>query len=116
RMEHGFLVGLFPEGTRSETGEVGPFKPGFVALVRRSKLPIYPVGIAGGFQALGKGSWFLKPTRVRLVFGPPITLEDLARFDSREKDEELIEFVRSRVIDCYQKAESWRIERIDPQA
>lgn len=109
RMQHGFLVGVFPEGTRTETGDVGPFKPGFVALVRRAKLPVYPVGIAGGFQALGRKNWFLKPARVRVVVGEPITLEELDRFASRDQDQELIEFVRQRVIGCYAEAEAWRI-------
>src|SRR5258708_14071650 len=63
RLEDGFLVGLFPEGTRSADGTLGIFKPGFAALVRRTNLPIYPVGIAGAQRALGRGSLFLKPHR-----------------------------------------------------
>ena len=119
RMQHGYLVGLFPEGTRTETGEVGPFKPGFVALIRRAKLPVYPVGIAGAFQALGRKSWFLKPTRVRVVVGEPISVEELAQFAGRDKDDALIEFVRSRVIECYTQAEAWRTgatQASDPDA
>ena len=108
RMQHGFLVGVFPEGTRTETGEVGPFKPGFVALIRRAKLPVYPVGIAGAFQAMGKGSWFLMPARVRVVVGEPISVEELAQFEGRDKDQALIELVRSRVVECYREAEAWR--------
>jgi 1-acyl-sn-glycerol-3-phosphate acyltransferase len=108
RMEHGFLVGMFPEGTRTETGIVGPFKPGFVALVRRAKLPVYPVGIAGAFQALGRNSWFLKPARVRVVFGQPILPEEIAQFAGRDQDQALIEFVRSRIVECYEQAEAWR--------
>ncbi|MEK6262639.1 MAG: lysophospholipid acyltransferase family protein [Planctomycetota bacterium] len=108
RMQHGFLVGVFPEGTRTETGEVGPFKPGFVALIRRAKLPVYPVGIAGAFQAMGKGSWFMKPARVRIVVGEPISVEELAQFGGRDKDDALIELVRSRIVECYVQAEAWR--------
>jgi 1-acyl-sn-glycerol-3-phosphate acyltransferase len=108
RMQHGYLVGIFPEGTRTETGEVGEFKPGFVAMVRRSKLPVYPVGIAGGFQALGRKSWFLKPTRVRVVVGEPISVQELEQFAGRDQDQALIDFVRSRVIECYRAAEQWR--------
>ena len=48
RMERGFLVGMFPEGTRTNDGQLGEFKPGFVALVRRARVPIVPVGIAVG--------------------------------------------------------------------
>ena len=109
RMQHGYLVGVFPEGTRTETGEVGLFKPGFVALVRRAKLPVYPVGIAGGFQALGRKSWFLKPGRVRVVVGEPITLEELEQFASRDQDQALIDHVRRRIVECYEQAEAWRI-------
>ncbi len=109
RMQHGYLVGVFPEGTRTETGEVGPFKPGFVALIRRSKQPVYPVGIAGGFQALGRKSWFLRPTRVRVVMGEPITPEQLEQYSGRDQDQALIDFVRGRVIACYQEAEDWRL-------
>ena len=111
RMQHGFLVGVFPEGTRTETGDVGPFKPGFVALVRRAKLPVYPVGIAGGFQALGRKSWFLKPARVRVVVGEPISVEDLERFSSRDQDQALIDFVRARIVECYERADAWRVGR-----
>ena len=108
RMQHGYLVGLFPEGTRTETGEVGPFKPGFVALIRRAKLSVYPVGISGAFQAMGRGSWFMKPARVRIVVGEPISVEELAQFAGRDKDDALIELVRSRIVECYEQAEAWR--------
>ncbi len=47
RMEHGFLVGIFPEGTRSDDGALGELKPGFLALVRRAGVPVIPVGVAG---------------------------------------------------------------------
>ncbi|MCY2963479.1 MAG: lysophospholipid acyltransferase family protein [Planctomycetota bacterium] len=54
RMEQGFLVGVFPEGTRSADGRLGEIKPGFAALIRRTATPIYPVGIAGANKALGR--------------------------------------------------------------
>lgn len=109
RMQHGFLVGMFPEGTRTETGAMGDLKPGFVALIRRAKVPVYPVGIAGGFQALGRRSWFLRPTRVRVVVGAPITVGELEQFAGRDQDPALIEFVRKRIADCFEEAEAWRI-------
>ena len=108
RMNHGFLVGIFPEGTRTESGEIGELKPGFAAIVRRAKHPVYPVGIAGAYQALPIRSWFLKPTRVRVVFGRPISVEELERYSSRDMDSALIELVRSRIVACCQAAETWR--------
>lgn len=109
RAERGFLCGMFPEGTRSETGELAEFKPGFIALARRMELPIYPVGIAGTHLALGRGSFFLKPYRVRVVFGPPIMPHEIAELKVRGREQELVDFVRNRVLACQLEAETWRL-------
>lgn len=55
-LKTGNSVYLFPEGTRSETGEVRYFKPGAFALAKRLKLPILPIAINGSKDALPKGS------------------------------------------------------------
>lgn len=109
RAEFGFLCGVFPEGTRSETGEMGEFKPGFIALARRLELPIYPVGIAGTHLALGRHSCLLKPYRVRVVFGAPILPAEIAELKARGREQELVEFVRNRVAACQREAETWRL-------
>lgn len=107
RLELGFLVGIFPEGTRSIDGSLGTFKPGFAALVRRTELPIYPVGIAGAYRAFGKGSLFLKPRRVCIVFGDPFPAQTIAALKQRGREAELVEAVRSRIAECQQAAEDW---------
>ena len=108
RLHDGWLVGIFPEGTRSPTGEIGEIKPGFGAVIRRAKLPVYPVGISGAYHALPLGGRFLKPSRVRVVFGRPITVEDLAKYSSREQEAELLELVRNRIAECTAVADEWR--------
>ena len=108
KLQHGFLVGIFPEGTRTLTGELGEVKPGFAAIIRRAKRPIYPVGIAGAYQALPYGGWFLKPTRVRVVFGDPITVEELESFSNRDQDGALCALVQTRIAACCDAAELWR--------
>lgn len=108
RIEHGFLVGVFPEGTRTHNGEIGPFKPGFISLIRRAQSTVYPVGIAGANLALPRRGWFLKPENVRVVFGEPITLEELQPLLKKGNEERLLSFIRDRVVACQQQAESWR--------
>jgi len=107
RMHLGFLVGVFPEGTRSADGQVGEFKPGFAALVRRMDVPLYPVGIAGANRALGRGKIFLRPHRVCVVFGEPISTAEIAELSVKGREAELIETVRGRVIACQREAEEW---------
>jgi 1-acyl-sn-glycerol-3-phosphate acyltransferase len=107
RLEEGFLVGVFPEGTRSKDGSMGVLKPGFAALVRRTELPIYPVGIAGANRALGRGSLLLKPHSVRVVFGNPLPAEKIAELKQRGREAELVETVRAHIAACQLEAEDW---------
>ncbi len=108
RMEHGFLVGMFPEGTRSHDGRVGLFKPGFIAMIRRCPVPIYPVGIAGAHEAMPRGVLIPRFRRVRVVYGEPISPEDIKPYLERGREEELVALVRERIIACQQAAEAWR--------
>ena len=66
-----------------------------------------PVGIAGANRALGRGSLFLKPHRVRVVFGEPFAKETIERLCQRGREAELVETVRSRIGKCQQEAEEW---------
>lgn len=104
RLKHGFLVGVFPEGTRTHDGTVGEFKPGFVALIRRAKLPVYPVGIAGAQAALPRSSWFLKPRPVVVVYGDPFTEAELAELCIRGNEAQFVAVARERVLQCQQIA------------
>jgi 1-acyl-sn-glycerol-3-phosphate acyltransferase len=108
RMKHGFLVGMFPEGTRSQDGQMGDFKPGFIALIRRSPVPIYPVGIAGAHDAMPRGVLIPRFRRVRVVYGEPITTEEIRPYLEHRREQELVALVRERIIDCQQAAENWR--------
>jgi 1-acyl-sn-glycerol-3-phosphate acyltransferase len=108
RLQSGWLVGIFPEGTRSASGELGEMKPGFTTVIRRAKQPIYPVGIAGAYNALPLGGRIIKPARVRVVFGKPLTVEELERYSTRDSEEQLVELVKSRIAACFESAERWR--------
>lgn len=67
----GEVVGLFPEGTRSKDGAVGPFRTGVEFLVRRSGAPVVPIGIDGAFRAFPRGAWFPRPTKIVVRCGEP---------------------------------------------
>lgn len=108
RMEQGFLVGVFPEGTRCEAGEVGEFKPGFVTLIRRGNVPVYPVGIAGAHEAMPRKGLRLRPRTVRIVFGEPLPRETLLKLCEKGQEEALVQFARDAVVACQQEAEDWR--------
>ncbi|QDT88985.1 lysophospholipid acyltransferase family protein [Gimesia algae] len=106
-IENGNYVGIFPEGTRTTDGSVERFKPGFLALLKRTDIAIYPIGIAGADRALPRGAYFLRPRSVRVVFGEPISAELIREYCERGAQKALLELTHQRVISCQQQAESW---------
>ena len=67
---YSFLV--FPEGTRTRDGRLGPFRRGGFFLALESGAPIVPVTITGTRELMPKGQWFARPGRVRVAFFEPI--------------------------------------------
>ena len=72
----GTILIIFPEGTRSTTGEVGEFKSGIGTLVAGRDVAVAPCFIDGSFQAWPKGKRFPRPRKVRLVIGTPRNYRD----------------------------------------
>ena len=72
----GTILIIFPEGTRSTTGEVGEFKSGIGALVAGRDVAVAPCFVDGSFQAWPKGKRFPRPRKIRLVVGTPRNYRD----------------------------------------
>jgi 1-acyl-sn-glycerol-3-phosphate acyltransferase len=73
----GNILILFPEGTRTRTGEIGEFKPGIGLLAAGTQIPVVPCHLGGAFQAWPKGKFFPRPRRLRLSIGQPRTYSHL---------------------------------------
>jgi len=75
RLKRGRSLVVFPEETRTRTGELLAFKKGAALLALRSGLPIQPVGIAGTRRILPRGAWNMSPGKVVASVGTPIGVE-----------------------------------------
>lgn len=105
RLKQGGALVLFPEGTRSEDGQLQPFKPGFVALVRRGRATVVPLGLAGVGEVWPKGKkWPHLTGRIAMHYGEPLTPDDVADLT----DGELVALVEQRVRDCVVAARALR--------
>ena len=98
--ERGVSTVVFPEGTRSRTGELLPFKNAPFGLAIAAQVPLVPVYVHDTFRILPKGAWRLRPTPIRIWVGEPIptaglTLQD--RETLRQRAHDAIAAMRARV-------------------
>jgi 1-acyl-sn-glycerol-3-phosphate acyltransferase len=94
---------IFPEGTRSRTGALLPFKKGGFIMAIKAGAPMVPVAIAGGRNAMRKGSAFVRPVRVSVRIGPPVPTAGLT-LDDRD---DLVARVRAEVQSLLDEGPVW---------
>ncbi len=84
---------IFPEETRTRTGELLPFKSGAALLALRSGFPLLAVGISGTRHVLPPGTLRTTPGRVRLSIGPPIEVAGRSARDRHDVTRDLRESI-----------------------
>jgi len=100
---HSLLV--FPEGTRTVDGRVGPFKTGVLKIARDLELPVVPVAVTGMYSVLRKGSWVLHP-------GHEVTVHVLAPMTTANlRDEDLPAFAEAVRQKVAEKVDAWWASR-----
>lgn len=90
-LREGRTIIMFPEGTRSPSGEMGRFRKGAFVMAIKSQVPIVPVGILGTRDIMKKGSWAISSGTATVVVGSPIgtaglTLRDRNRLSRECRD------------------------------
>lgn len=77
RLGEGHILNVYPEGSRTETGEIGPIQKGVALVVRKAGVPIVPVAIDGSFQAWPKMRKLFRPHPIRVLYGPPMDMSGM---------------------------------------
>ncbi len=91
RSGNSFLI--FPEGTRSRTDDLLPFKEGGIHMAILAQAPIVPVAIRGGRMAMQRGSWLIRPVVIDIAAGAPIETTGM----NPEDRDRLITLVRAQI-------------------
>lgn len=71
-VDEGWSILVFPEGTRSATGEIGPFRSGIGLMAVELEVPVVPIRLRGTYEALAKGRAWPKRGEVTVTFGRPL--------------------------------------------
>ena len=95
RLKAGKQVLVFPEGTRTRDGTVGPFLPGVALPARRAAQWILPVVIDGAFEAWPRTSALPRPGSVVVQYGRPISRAEARKLEPKE----LVRRVRDTIIE-----------------
>ncbi len=93
QLREGLSIIILPEGGRTRTGQMKPFKKLPFHLAKEGGVPIVPIGVSGLFQVLKKGNWIITPQPVRVRFGVPIEPETIGELTIPE----LRDMVRKRI-------------------
>lgn len=91
----GYSIFIFPEGTRSHTGEMGEFKAGSFKIATRTNCPIIPVAISGTADIFENHMPVIRPNTVTITFGEPIIPSEL----SVENKKHIGDFVKKKIAD-----------------
>lgn len=75
-IQGGKSIAAFPEGTRTKTGELLPFKKGVFTIAKEGRIPIVPIAVIGSAKALASGSFFLRPATVEIRILPALRGDD----------------------------------------
>ncbi len=88
-VERGMPVLIFPEGTRSTTGDLLPFKDGAFRLAIETQADILPIAVGGTVGALRKGDWKPGVARGTSIVGQPISTQGLSLADAARLKEDV---------------------------
>ena len=88
---------MYPEGTRSPTGQIRAPQPGIGLIIIKSTVPVVPIKLFGAYEAYARHHWLPRPYRVQIKFGEPLDFADLRAEAKQTKDKE-------RLKEIYQQA------------
>jgi 1-acyl-sn-glycerol-3-phosphate acyltransferase len=99
KLKKGYSIVIFPEGTRSEDGTIGPFKKGGQLMALRAQTPMVPVTIIGSGPILAKGSMWIRPRPIRIIIGEPVEYERI----SSKREETVLDDIRETIRANYRR-------------
>jgi 1-acyl-sn-glycerol-3-phosphate acyltransferase len=104
RLREGHMLNIFPEGTRTETGEIAPIQRGAALVVRRANVPIVPAVIHGSWEAWPQNRKMFRAHPIRVLYGKPLEVSGM-------KGEEIVALIDRTLREMFADLRAGRIEK-----
>lgn len=92
-MKKGFSLVIFPEGTRSQSHEMGGFKAGSFKAAQKAGVPILPVTVEGGYHLYEEHHTY-RPCHTKVLFHPLVPYGEMTRHEQHEANIQIEETIR----------------------
>ena len=92
-LAQGNVLIVFPEGTRSDTGDLQPGLPGIALIVQKSGAPVVPCAVLGSNRMMAPGESRIRRARLKVVFGPAL------HFNRDQSREEIVDQIMADIAD-----------------
>ena len=97
-ISQGMDIAIFPEATRTKTGELNPFKKGGFKLAINSQTDIVPVTIKNSAKAWSRSNMRFRPTKVTVCFGKPISVQGLQESDALQVANQTFSIIKEELL------------------
>ena len=109
-LEKNDVLGIFPEGGVSIEGRLREGNPGIGFLARKSGAPVIPAFISGTYEALPKGAKIPRISKIKVIFGRPITFEGKdEKINKKEITRRIMDQIKELSFSGKQTKQTWSI-------
>lgn len=91
KMKQGFSIAIFPEGTRSRTGTLQPFKKGMIVIAIKANKSIVPITIKNAYKAKPSSGFLVKHCEISILIHDPVMII------KKKEEDECLERIRNTI-------------------
>jgi len=106
-LNDGWVLNVFPEGTRTASGELEEVQPGVALMIRRTSVPVVPAVIYGAYAAWPRHRLLPRTGKVRVLYGPPIDTTGLS-------GRQIVGKLQAVFHEMFQQVQAWSAELEQP--
>ena len=97
-LNSGTSIAILPEGHRTLTGEMQPFKKLPFHLAKKAEVDIIPIGLSGLYDLKKKGSWHITPKKITIKFGEAIKADDIKTLSIEDLRDKLFYSIKELIV------------------